>query len=271
MYTLSWEQLIESGIPGMERAGKSAMTIGVFDGIHRGHQKLLETIVRQQKSGYIPVVITFTGSPKKVLRAQDPWEGDILSLNQKIALFEALGIARTVLIDFSSNFSKLSGSEFLRILRVHGNMGFLAVGRNFRCGYRLDTDVSCIKAMHDGEGIATEIVEPVLRGSQPISSSRIRQAIAGGDLSAAADMLGRNAEIDLSGIGGVPLNEGCFFDTVSRRRITPPPGRYAAVLYRTGQGALKTELSVEGGGVFVPVPVNAECPVERVELVTERW
>jgi riboflavin kinase/FMN adenylyltransferase len=253
----------------MERAGKSAMTIGVFDGIHRGHQKLLETIVRRG-SAYIPVVITFTGNPKKLLRAQDTWEGDILSLNRKIALFEDLGIAMTVLIDFSSNFSKLSGSEFLRLLRLHGNMGFLAVGSNFRCGYRLDTDVSRIKAIHDGEGIVTEIVEPVLRGSLPISSSRIRQAIAGGDLPAATDMLGRNVEVDLSGIGGLPRGEGCFFDTASRRRIRPPPGRYPVLLFRTGQGATETEIAVERGGVFIPVPVNAEFPVERIEFVTER-
>jgi hypothetical protein len=81
-------------------------------------------------------------------------------------------------------------------------------------------------------------------------------------------MLGRHVEIDLSGIGGLPEGEGCFFDTASR--ITPPPGRYPVLLYRNGQGAAEAEVSVERGGVFIASPFNADLPVERIEFVTER-
>ncbi|MDR1903315.1 MAG: adenylyltransferase/cytidyltransferase family protein, partial [Treponema sp.] len=121
----------------------SAMTIGVFDGVHRGHQALIREVVER---GPFPTVITFKQNPKSILNPQS-YTGDIFSLRQKLECFEALGVERTILIDFSDNFSKLKGQEFIDILKKRGNLVFLIIGRNFRCGYKLDTDAARVKAI----------------------------------------------------------------------------------------------------------------------------
>jgi hypothetical protein len=176
-----------------------------------------------------------------------------------------MGVMLTVLIDFSGNFSKLGGKEFIDLLRERGNLRYLVIGGNFRCGYRLDTGAADIKRMNDVAGIPTEVVEPLLDGSERISSSRIRAAIAAGSLVEAAALLGRNVEIDLSGLSAAPGPGGVFFDAASQCRITPPPGRYPALIYETGSPeGIKTEISIENGVILVPVSFNAE----RVELIS---
>jgi riboflavin kinase/FMN adenylyltransferase len=145
---------------------------------------------------------------------------------------------------------------------------YLAIGGNFRCGYRLDTGADLIKRMNGEAGVSTEVVAPLMEGSVPISSSRIRSAISAGGISEAAALLGRNVEIDLAGLSAVPVPGGMLFDAPSQCRVTPPLGRYPALLYEADspEGSppgVQTEISVENGGVFVPAPFKAE----RVELI----
>jgi riboflavin kinase/FMN adenylyltransferase len=192
------------------------------------------------------------------------FEGDIFSLGQKLRVFEELGVARTILIDFSENFSKIKGPDFLEILKGRGALSFLAVGSNFRCGYHLDTHAADIKKMNDRDGIPTELIPPVLEAGRPVSSSRVRAAITGGDLAGAAALLGRKLTLDLEGVPAGNRDGGAVFDMPSRNRITPPDGRYPAVLYGADAPAgVRTEISLERGRVFVPAPFSAE----RVEFV----
>jgi riboflavin kinase/FMN adenylyltransferase len=173
----------------MERG--SAMTVGVFDGVHRGHQALIERIVRPPSPvppGLEPVIISFRGNPKT--GRQNPG-GAIYTLDQKLAIFEQLGAVLTVLIDFSRNFSKMRGREFINLLKDRGNLRYLVVGSDFHCGYRLDTGAAAIKEMNNKDGVLTEVVPPVVWEGVPVSSSRIRAAIAAGNLAEAAALLGR--------------------------------------------------------------------------------
>jgi riboflavin kinase/FMN adenylyltransferase len=262
MDILEWPDFIEdfrsrAGIP--ER--KTAVTVGVFDGIHRGHRALIDRIIRLSPE-YIPTVVSFKKNPKALLHKPE-WKGDILSAEQKAAIFKDLGVALLVLIDFSGNFSKLSGRQFIDLLRIRGNLGYLAVGGNFRCGYRLDTDAARIKELNAAAGIPTDIVEPVFAGAHPVSSSLIRGAIAAGDFSLAAELLGRNVEIDLSGIDPQGKAGEVFFDIAARHRVLPPSGRYRVLLYgENSPEGIETEVRVAGGGLYLPPAFN---PV-RVEF-----
>jgi riboflavin kinase/FMN adenylyltransferase len=232
----------------------SAMTIGVFDGIHLGHQALLAKIRRPP---LVPVVITFKESPKKALRPET-YEGDILTLSQKLTIFESLGVACTVLIDFSENFSKLNGREFISLLQKRGNPAYLVIVSNFRCGFRLDTDAALIKKINDERGIETELLAPVSIGQEPVSSSRIRAAIASGRISEAAALLGRNVEIDLAGLSVIEGNGGMYFNFDGRQRIIPPCGGYPVILYEVNSPGIRTEISISPEGIFVPSPFNAQ-------------
>jgi riboflavin kinase/FMN adenylyltransferase len=184
MRVTEWDDFIH-GADGGEKG--LAVTIGVFDGVHRGHQALIQRILAQDLHS---VVITFKQNPKKVLNAHN-FAGDIYSLEEKLAIFEQMGVEETALIDFSGNFSKLSGREFVNLLKTRRAIRFLAVGSNFRCGYRLDTDAAALRNMAGKEDIRTELVCPVMEGRHSVSSSRIRAAIRAGDLKGAELLLGR--------------------------------------------------------------------------------
>jgi riboflavin kinase/FMN adenylyltransferase len=173
------------------------MTVGGFDGIHLGHRALLDRVLAF-KGQFEATVITFAKSPKAVLKP-DSYPGDICTTAQKLDILKALGIAHTVLIDFSRNFSTLSGREFIEFLISRGGLRRLVVGSNFRCGHRMDTGTGEITALCAAAGIVTEVLAPVLAGSKPVSSSRIRTALASGDFAQAEKLLGRAYELDLAG------------------------------------------------------------------------
>jgi riboflavin kinase/FMN adenylyltransferase len=238
------------------------MTIGVFDGVHRGHQVLIGKIVREAP-GRIPTVITFRQNPKKVLHPRE-YRGDIIGLDRKMIIFEASGVELVILIDFSKEFSKLNGRDFIGCLKSRGCVAFLAVGSNFRCGHGLDTDVSEIEKLNRETRITTEVVPPVTEGGIPVSSSRIRGAVSAGDLDKAAMLLGRGVEIDLTGLPSSSGPGGLFYDVRSHYRILPPPGRYRVMFYGPHIiGGMETEVLIESTGVFVPV-LNR---VDRMEFI----
>jgi riboflavin kinase/FMN adenylyltransferase len=188
MTVIEWPDFLKNGLPLGEKL--SSVTVGVFDGVHRGHQALIERVV-SHNSSFVPVVITFRQNHKGEKNT-----GDIQTFQQRTAMFESLGLKIAVVVDFTESFRHMPGIEFLELLLKHGNIGFLAVGSNFRCGYGLDTDAAAIQKFFALQGIPVEIVPEVMEGSLPISSSRIRSAILRGDLLQAQAMLGRPYTID---------------------------------------------------------------------------
>jgi riboflavin kinase/FMN adenylyltransferase len=244
------------------------MTIGVFDGVHRGHQALIAKILRQ---GPIPTVITFRQSPKRILNPET-YGGDIVSLSQKLAIFEDLGVSQTILIDFSENFSTLKGQEFIDALIRWGKLAYLVIGSNFRCGYRLDTDAVRISAMNADRGIITDVVPPVKEGALPVSSSRIRSAIGAGDFIRARAALGRNVAIDVGGIPPICRTEGLVFDLASSYRVIPPEGRYRVVVYEPGGGTAgkgrEMEIAISAGKICIPHEGSVPLQVGWIEFVS---
>ncbi|MDR2053987.1 MAG: FAD synthetase family protein, partial [Treponema sp.] len=261
MRVIDWPEIAAGTLP--PRA--SALTIGVFDGIHRGHQALIRRITAKNAE-FVSTVITFRKNPKEFLKKKE-FKGGILSLSQKLAIFEQLSIAQVVLIDFSENFSKLSGKEFLDLVRNRLHPGFAAVGSNFRCGYRGDTDAVRLKALYHRAGIPVEVVVPVLDGARPVSSSRIRSAIAAGDFSAAARLLGRNFEFDVSSVAPEYRGGGSFYRTDPLRCIMPGPGTYPVLLHGGERApAVKAGAAVSKDGILVLYPGRGEafCRIEFV-------
>ena len=264
MLTLEWPEFAASGLAGTEFAGEGlAMTIGVFDGIHRGHQVLLDRIL---SSGLAAAAVCFRRSPKFILRPETD-EGDIMGAEQKLRLLGQMGIALTVMIDFSEKFSKLDGREFIDLLIDRGNLRFLVLGGNFRCGYRHSTDAALIRRMCLSKGIPAEVAVPVTAGGTQISSSRIRAAIASGSFVEASEFLGRRVEIDFAGLSAVPVPGGVYFDLASKNRVMPPPGSYPVLLFENSPQEREVEISIDKKGVFIPLDGPGPDAVRRVEFL----
>jgi riboflavin kinase/FMN adenylyltransferase len=183
MLVIDWLQFTQNGLPLEKKL--SSVTVGVFDGVHRGHQALIERVV-SHNADYIPVIFTFRENHKT-----DDSSSDIQSFQQKLAVFERLGVKITVVIDFTESFRRIAGIEFLETIFKHGGIGFFAVGSGFRCGFQLDTNAKSIQKFFNSRSIPVEIVPEVTEGVLPISSSRIRTCINSGDIQLAESMLGR--------------------------------------------------------------------------------
>jgi len=261
MLVIEWSQFLEEALPlGGE---PSAITVGVFDGVHRGHKALIEQVVSQKKHA-VPVVVCFRQSQhKEKNRDGREYPGDILTMRQKMAVFESLGVSTTIILEFSEPLMRMRGADFLRILQEHGKMKFMAVGSDFRCGYQLDTDALKIKKLNAGLDIQTCIVDPMTEGGQPVSSSHIRAAIAKGNLKEANAMLGRSFTVDLSGASVSHTAGGAAYDIAGRGGILPPPGKYQVMLLDKNcmQSAGKPAgITVEDGSIIIEENLTGVFP-----------
>ena len=200
MRVISWEEYINMG------TGETplAVTIGVFDGVHRGHQSLIQRICTVSSpapqspvpSPYslLPTVVTFKQNPQRILMP-DRFAGDIINLEQKLRVLEFFGVQLTVLIDFSEEFSKISGRDFIDLLLGCRPVKLIAMGRNFRCGHDLDTGAEEIQHLAEKRGLEVWAMPPVMDEGQPVSSSRIRQVLAAGRQEEAERLMGWPKEL----------------------------------------------------------------------------
>ena len=241
MRILEWNEFI-SGAAGNTPLN---LSIGVFDGLHRGHQALIREICSAQPQEMLPqalpALITFRDNPLKILNPQG-FPGDIYSLERKMELFSALGVKMTVLIDFSGNFSTLKGSEFLSCVTCSCSIRHLVLGENFRCGYKLDTGVAEIEQLA-GPHTAVRSVQAVAAGGSPVSSSRIRSAVCAANFAEASLLLGRRAELDLTGL---PVSvQGGSVSYNAAGRALPPDNEYRVCAYAAHSTAAGTAAQIE--------------------------
>ena len=198
MVTTTWGDLT-SGRGAIR--GPVALTIGTFDGVHRGHREILRRLAacagdRVRGSG-VPhcAVLTFRQHPRAVLTREHP--GALTTLRQRWERFAALGMTHLVLIDFSAQFSRLSGREFVAALRRSMSLHTLVVGVDFRCGRGRDTDVAELQRLLAPAGVRVVAVPPLMMGGHAVSSTRIRAAVRAGDFAATQEMMGLPFEVDL--------------------------------------------------------------------------
>ncbi|MCL2880839.1 MAG: FAD synthetase family protein [Treponema sp.] len=269
MRVLDWDEFL---------AGKAAdaplcMSIGVFDGVHRGHQALIREIC-DTDIGAQSAIVTFRKNPLETLMPGE-FSGNICGLERKLELFASLGVQSAVLIDFSVKFSTMKGREFVSLLFQNCHLKQLVLGRNFRCGSKLDTGIAEIEKMAADAGVKIRAVQPVMEGSSPVSSSRIRNALAGGNFTEAARLSGRNAEIDLMDIPFTDTADGLglLFHAHKAQRIIPPEGSYPAAVYSNNRSensaGQKKEMmiTVQNGNIIIKKDSDKFIPV-RFEFIT---
>lgn len=217
-------------------AAPVAATIGVFDGVHRGHQYLLQELVKPGAAGGKSLVVTFRDNPKKVLNPTYP--GDLMTWGEKVVALTDAGVEIVVVIDFSESFSTIAGRDFFLTLKRSFVFSKLVLGWDFSFGKASGTTAADLGWLADPETRLT-VLPPLKWGGTTVSSSAVRQAIVGGDLSLARALLGRPYTLPLEPpfrwAGG-----RCFVHRASVGKLLPPPGVYPVRL-----DGLDTEILVE--------------------------
>lgn len=170
----------------------TAVTIGNFDGVHVGHQKILRGVIERARAmDAVSAVLTFFPHPARVLRP-DVAPGLLETLPQRLAEFAALGIDATLVLRFDYELAQASAEDFVQKFLVETlRTRAVLVGANFRFGHKQAGDVKLLEELGRENGFEVEFVEPVLVDEQLVSSSAIRAAVREGRMEEARRMLGR--------------------------------------------------------------------------------
>ena len=172
--------------------GRCVATIGVFDGVHRGHQQIITRARAWADELSLPaVMVTFTPHPSEVVRPGS--HPALLSTNtRKAELAEVLGIDVVVFLPFTPAFSKVTPDQFVhQALIADLHAAAVVVGENFRFGHKAHGDVETLVSLGNRWGFAAEGVPLLADAGHPISSTFIRSCVQAGDVEAAAHALGR--------------------------------------------------------------------------------
>ena len=220
-------------------ARPTCLTLGVFDGLHLGHQKIMETVVERAKAtNSVPTVITFDPHPRAVLHPESA-PPLLQTLDQRLAAFEFLGIQQTIVIRFNKDFASQDAGLFLREIvheRLHAREVYL--GKGFAFGKNRGGNIELLRRMSAELGFfADEVPEVCLRGHR-ISSSRVRQILFDGKVNLARRYLGRPYGIEGQIIHGNHRGRTIGFPTANLKphnRVIPKFGVYATATLIEGK------------------------------------
>jgi riboflavin kinase/FMN adenylyltransferase len=210
----------------------ACVAIGVFDGVHLGHQSVIGQAVRDARSqNSVSVVITFDRHPNSVVAPQNV-PPLIYPLAKKLRVIESLGVETTWVIHFDKAFSEIPGEPFIRsLVQDFGNVRSICVGETFMFGCRRSGNVGLLKSLGDKLNFAVHAVPDVSLHGQPISSTRIRETVRAGNFDLAGEMLGRTYTLCGNVKMGEKLGRKLNFPTANldmSGTLVPPNGVYAA-------------------------------------------
>lgn len=210
---------------------RAVLSVGNFDGLHLGHQKILRRVIedaRPQQS--VAGVITFDPHPLKVLR---PGQAPPLveTLSQRIERFSTLGLEAALVLRFDHALAALSPEEFVRgVLVDELKTAAVLVGRNFRFGHRQEGNVETLAELGRRFGFSVHIIEPVVVDGEFVSSTAVRNAIAEGRVAHAARLLGRPFALTGEIVKGAGRGSTVLFPTLNlapEQELLPKVGVYA--------------------------------------------
>ena len=222
------------------KAKPRSIAIGIFDGIHRGHQKILQAMIKQSKRFKTSsLAVTFDPHPSKVLAPKKTSPTILMSLPHRLRFLEAMGVHEVLVLRFNKKFARVSHENFLRqILLKRLGMKSLSVGHDFCFGYRALGDAFYLREQSARLGFHFSQAGPLRVNGEVISSTCIRERIEAGDLSGAAEMLGRPVSVYGTVIHGRGRGKSVGFPTANlnpHHEALPPAGVYAAYGYLDGQ------------------------------------
>ncbi len=242
--------------------GPLHLALGVFDGVHIGHQAVIASAVRASETqGGVAGLLTFDPHPIRVIAPNKAPAALLATLDHKAKIVSDLGIGLFIPLHFDAEFAAMEASEFIEKLTA-APVRTIAVGEDWRFGHNRGGDVPFLRMEAEKRGFHLEAVPPVMFEGDRISSTRIRQAIRDGNLAAASGMLGRPYSICGIVARGRQLGRTLGFPTANLPVLavqTPPDGVWAVrVCDATGKqwngvANLGVRPTVDGGNRMLEV------------------
>lgn len=222
----------DSGLPPYVK--DTVITVGTFDGVHRGHRDVIERLVARARVLKIPsVLVTFEPHPLEVV---NPAAAPLLltTHDEKQEVIAETGLNYLAVMPFTAELAAYSAEDFVeRILRRCFRMRELLIGYDHGFGRQRAGNVDVLRTLGERDGFRVEVVEPVSTpDGHSVSSTSIRRAVAGGDLDRAAASLGRLYSVNGRVVEGAQRGRTIGFPTVNlgpppHRKLLPPEGVYA--------------------------------------------
>jgi riboflavin kinase / FMN adenylyltransferase len=204
--------------------GPMGLTIGNFDGVHRGHRAMLDRLVAKTRELRLPCsVLTFEPHPREFFSPLTA-PTRLSRLREKLELLAEAGVQRTHVLRFGAQLAALAADRFVEDVLVRGlGVRWLLVGRDFRFGARRTGDFAMLESASAGGRFEVEAMGDVLESGQRISSSSVRASLAAGDLAVAARLLGRSYSMSGRVAHGEKLGKTLGFPTANIVLRRKPP------------------------------------------------
>lgn len=220
-------------------ANRICIAIGVFDGVHLGHQSVIRAALDDAEAvDGTAVVLTFDPHPMRVL-APDKAPPLLTSTQHKLALIESLGVPVCLMVPFTIEFARTEPEPFLHLVfQSANNLKSICVGHAFRFGHERKGNVQTILAFGRERGVRVDVMPPVTSNDETISSTTIRKAVAAGDLAKAERMLGRPFSVRGTVEAGDQIGRKLGFPTANlnpHNEVLPPNGVYAVRVIHEGR------------------------------------
>ena len=230
---------LQKELSGLVPTHSTLVSVGVFDGVHLGHQTLLKKLVAQaREKNLLSAVITFKQHPLAVLAPHQPVPF-ITSLTERIRLIREAGVDMVVTLTFSQELADLGAQPFVLMLQQYLKMQGMILGWDFALGHNREGSLDALHDLGAKLGFTTEVVGPVKYHGEIISSTAIRQDLAAGDITRANAMLGRTFSLEGCVVTGDGRGAELGFPTANLdldpAQALPADGVYATLSHFGGQ------------------------------------
>ncbi len=226
---------IEEELAKVKPQKETLLTVGVFDGVHLGHQRLLTHLMNEaQKMDWLSGVVTFKSHPQKVLSPGSKllW---LSNLETRTNLLRSFGIDVIVTLPFTPQLAELTAREFVQLLKDYLKMRGLVVGPDFALGKNREGSADQLRLLGQEMDFIVEIVPPVVLDGQVISSSAVRVALAQGDMGTVEKLFGRPFSLTGQVVTGDRRGRVLGFPTanldVEPEQALPSDGVYVTVAH----------------------------------------
>ncbi|MFC1964182.1 bifunctional riboflavin kinase/FAD synthetase [Chloroflexota bacterium] len=224
--------LVEEELARVSPAGETLLTIGVFDGVHLGHQHLISQLVKRAKQqSLLSGVVTFRQHPQDYFSPETRLPL-LTDMGERTALLKKEGVDLIVPLSFNTELAGLSARKFIRLLQEHLRLRGLVVGPDFALGRNREGDVPALQQFGREMGFSVSVVVPLNLEGEVVSSTAVRRAIATGDMEKARRLMGRPFSLEGKVVTGTHRGMELGFPTanlgLNQEQVLPAEGVYAS-------------------------------------------